>query len=167
MMCKLVSERDPGISSEEAHIAGLLHDIGKVIMDFIMPVKFQKTMRQVREGGVSTIEAEKEFIGLSHDEVGALAAERWRFPEFLQEAIAYHHKPQEVLFNDIVQLVAMADKIIHAFREQEKKGEDYRLPELDDSWRSRWLPTPRHDELIITKYEVEIDKVRDIQSLYS
>ena len=167
MMCKLVSERDPAISSEEAHICGLLHDIGKVIMDYAMPAKFQKAMQQVKESGMDILEAEKEYVGLSHDQVGALAAEKWQFPEFIREVIEFHHNPVEAPFNDIVQLVAMSDKIVHNFKQQDKEGLDYDLPELEDAWRSRWFPTPRHDDLIITKYEVEIEKVRDIQSLYS
>ncbi|MCX6646777.1 MAG: HDOD domain-containing protein [bacterium] len=104
MMCKLISERDPAISAEEAHISGLLHDIGKVIMDYAMPAKYQKAMQQVKDKGMDVIEAEKEYVGLSHDEVGGFAAKTWRFPDFIREVIEYHHKPSEAPFNDIVQL---------------------------------------------------------------
>jgi putative nucleotidyltransferase with HDIG domain len=167
MTCKLLSTRDPAISSEESHLAGLLHDIGKVIMDFSMPAKFQTAMEQVTLKELDPLEAERKYVGLSHDEVGEIAAEKWQFPEFIREVIRYHHTPLEVPDNDTVQLVAMANIIVHAFKQQEKDNLDYQLPELEPSWRERWVPTPRHDELIVTKYEVEIEKVRDILSLYN
>jgi len=168
MASRLLSAKDPKLSPEEAHIAGLLHDIGKIIMDFLMPDLFQKAMREVNDNDMDSREAESRFVGLPHDEVGALVSDRWRFPEFLRDVARYHHRPDEAThYPDIVQLVALANTIVPVFKQQEKDKKDYELPVIPELWRMRWLPTPRHDELFITKYEVEIEKVRDILSLYS
>jgi len=168
MASKLLGSKDSSFSSEEAHLGGLLHDIGKVIMDSQTPGQFQRAMRQVSENGMEELDAEVKFVGLGHDEIGSLAAEQWRFPEFLKTVIEYHHRPDDApAHNDIVNLVALANTITTAFREQEKNKEDYHLPEIRDDYRERWLATPRHEELFITKYEVEIERVRDILSLYN
>ncbi len=168
MASRLLSAKDPKLSPEEAHIAGLLHDIGKVIMDFLMPEQFQLAMQEVAENGIDHIEAEVHNVGLSHDEVGALASEKWRFPEFLLEVCRYHHRPDESTNNpDVVQLIALADSIVPVFKQQERDKQEYVLPDIPEQWRMRWLSTPRHDELFITKYEVEIEKVRDILNLFT
>lgn len=167
MASKLLAARDTSVSQEEAHIAGLLHDIGTVASDHCMPKKFKEAMRLIHEDGMEWLEAEKKAIGLSHDEVGALVAVHWRFPEFIREAIAYHHHPEEAQkCLAIVQVVHLANTIVRAFREQENQEEDYTIPELEPELKARWLPTPRDDEVFVTKYEVEIERVRDILKLF-
>jgi putative nucleotidyltransferase with HDIG domain len=168
MVARLLGARDSAFSPDEAHLAGLLHDIGKVIMDNFMPAKFQEAMQLVKEKGRDPLEAEQELLGLSHDEVGHIAAGEWRFPEFLSEVIKNHHNPENATqFPEITQLVATANRIVPALKAQEEKGEDYALPDLPDAWRAKWIATPRHEELFLTKYEVELEKVRDILSLFS
>jgi hypothetical protein len=49
---------------------------------------------------------------------------------------------------------------------QEREGESYEIPDLDPALKAKWLPTPRDDEVFTTKYEVEIEKVRDILKLF-
>lgn len=167
-VARLLGARDPGFSPEEAHLAGLLHDIGKVIMDNFQPLKFQEAMQLVRDRNMNPLQAESLVLGLSHDEVGAIAAGEWRFPDFLREVIAFHHKPENATrFPEIVQLVAMADLLVPSLKEQEHRGDDYSIPaDLPEIWKAKWLPTPRHEELFQTKYEVEIEKVRDITNLF-
>ncbi len=168
MVAKLLGARDPAFSPDEAHLAGLLHDIGKVIMDSFMPTKFQEAMQLVKEQDMNPLDAESSLLGLSHDEVGAIAAGEWRFPEFLREVIAYHHHPEKsTQFREIVELTATANTIVPALKEQEENGQDYSLPDLPHEWKTKWLPTPRNEELFLTKYEVELEKVRDILSLFS
>ncbi len=164
---KLLCAKDPSVSPEEAHISGLLHDIGKIIMDNFMPEQFRQAMDWMRVNGGDTLAAERKFVGISHDRAGALAAEKWRFPGFIRETIAFHHKPFDaVQFPDMVQLVALANDIVPAFKKQEIEGADYRLPDMTDALSARWLPTVRHEEVFVTKYEVEIEKVGDILKLY-
>ena len=167
MISKLLCAKDPTISPDEAHIAGLLHDIGKVIMDTLMLANFQKAMRMVKEKGMDPLEAEEEFVGITHPELGAIVGEKWRFPEFILETTSYHHNPFDAKnFPEIVQLIALANTIVPAFKQQELNKEDYKFPELPEAWTERWIPDPKQEEIFITKYEVEIEKVRDILSLF-
>ncbi len=160
--------KDPTVNPEEAHIAGLLHDIGKVIVDHSMPEKFAKAMQMVHEQGMDPLEAERETIGLSHDEIGALVAVKWRFPDFIRETLAYHHRPDEAeKFPAMVQVVNLADTIVHAFKKQSQENKDFEIPtDIPSDLKAQWLPTPRHEEVFLTKYEADMERVRDILTLF-
>ncbi|MBI3099931.1 MAG: HDOD domain-containing protein [Planctomycetes bacterium] len=76
---------------EEAFVAGLLHDIGKVILDLHDPAGFQDCLRTLRQEPVTTIESEVRHCGITHPEVGEWAAEHWHLPQILRDAIRHHH----------------------------------------------------------------------------
>lgn len=78
--------------SGEAFTAGLLHDIGKLVMREHLKAEFVEVLGKVRQGK-SFLEAEKELLGVTHAEIGNWLAERWNFPAVLQEAILHHHDP--------------------------------------------------------------------------
>lgn len=83
----------PDISG--AHIAGLLHDIGKAVVVQYFPEAVAPVTRLVQEDGVPVIDAEREILdGYTHCDIGAWMAERWELPENLVISIAYHHTPE-------------------------------------------------------------------------
>jgi putative nucleotidyltransferase with HDIG domain len=82
------------VAPEEAYVGGLLHDIGKVVMDANMSADYAKVVERVYNEGVSFIDAEKELFGFDHTDVGALVAERWHLAPPLREAVQFHHKPE-------------------------------------------------------------------------
>ncbi len=78
----------------EAFVAGLLHDIGKVVLNQYLPKEFAEIQTLIFEGGMECEAAEKEVLGVAHAEVGAWLAERWNLPVILVEAIRYHQHPE-------------------------------------------------------------------------
>ncbi len=83
----------PDISG--AHIAGLLHDIGKAVVVQYFPEAVAPIARLVLEDNVSVIDAEREIMdGHTHCDIGAWLAERWELPEDLVISIAHHHTPE-------------------------------------------------------------------------
>jgi putative nucleotidyltransferase with HDIG domain len=79
----------------EAFVAGLLHDIGKVVLNQYLPKEFGEIQTRIFEGGQACEEAEKAVIGATHAEVGAWLAERWNLPVSLVEAIRWHQRPEQ------------------------------------------------------------------------
>ncbi len=78
----------------EAFVAGLLHDIGKVVLNQYLPDEFAEIQSLIFERGKSTEEAEMAVLGVTHAEVGGWLAERWNLPVILVEAIKYHMHPE-------------------------------------------------------------------------
>ncbi len=96
---KLIAKR-LGIGTktiEEYFIAGLLHDIGKVILEHNVPKKYDKVIEKCEIEGYIFIEAETEIIGLNHSQVGQMLAEKWQFSKSIEEVILHHHSPKECL----------------------------------------------------------------------
>jgi putative nucleotidyltransferase with HDIG domain len=87
--------------SEKASLAGLLHDLGKIILLATDPVMAQKIADQFRDRLlIAETFMEEISIGISHSAMGGLIAEGWNFPEYLIEAIRCHHSPLGVSKNN-------------------------------------------------------------------
>jgi putative nucleotidyltransferase with HDIG domain len=79
-----------------AHVAGLLHDVGKAALAQHFPEVFAEVLRVVQEQGTTGVQAEEMVMnGVNHAMVGAWLAEQWDLPPALVEAIALHHSPEE------------------------------------------------------------------------
>lgn len=78
---------------EEISIAGLLHDIGKVVMGLKFPDEYGKAIADAQNSEIFMIEAEKKHFNISHSDAGGWIALKWNFPQNLVEPIEYHHKP--------------------------------------------------------------------------
>jgi putative nucleotidyltransferase with HDIG domain len=80
-----------------AFSAGLLHDIGKLAVDEVMPKSFVKMVEQAASQKASLCEVEKEHLGLDHAIIGKRLAEKWRLPDEIVRAIWLHHSDAEVI----------------------------------------------------------------------
>ncbi|MEO6096109.1 MAG: HDOD domain-containing protein, partial [Fibrobacteria bacterium] len=78
----------------EAFVAGLLHDIGKVVLNQYLPKEFAEIQTLIFDKGFTCDQAEEAILGVTHAEVGAWLAERWNLPVILVEAIRYHQHPE-------------------------------------------------------------------------
>jgi HD-like signal output (HDOD) protein len=78
-------------------VAGLLHDLGKLILDQYFHPKLRDVKKLQEKEGISLLEAEVEAVGVDHATLGSWLAERWNLPPSLVESIAYHHRPLDVL----------------------------------------------------------------------
>lgn len=92
--------------------AALLKDIGKVILNRYVKDGFREITTQVREKGLSFMEAEKTILGIDHAELGGRVAARWRFGKDMVDIIRDHHNPDRVPLEDLsVPIVYLSDCI--------------------------------------------------------
>ena len=106
---KIIAEQKNTQLAEDAFIAGLLHDAGKIILDpYVM--EHHKAFKKALNGGRrKNVEAERETLGFDHAEVMSRAARFWRYPKVQTTAIRYHHYPLHSGGCELAFIVHLAD----------------------------------------------------------
>jgi putative nucleotidyltransferase with HDIG domain len=111
---KLVSKRVRFPNSEKAFTAGLLHDIGKVIIARYLPSSLHSVMQMVRDEHLAMFDAEQKTIGLAHPSFGGWVMAKWGLPTALVEAVEFHHHPTRSKFAfDLAGIVYLANIMAH------------------------------------------------------
>jgi putative nucleotidyltransferase with HDIG domain len=75
-------------------LAGLLHDIGWIVFDKIMPGIIKTAITAKEDVGQWSLEMERTLIGMDHTEAGALFLKKWHIPQAVIELVANHHRPE-------------------------------------------------------------------------
>lgn len=87
-LARMTGYSDP----EEAFTAGLLHDMGKFVLEVYAPQIYAKLIADRRQRGCTLSDLERETFGFDHAELGAAFAESWRFPPLLVRSLGDHHR---------------------------------------------------------------------------
>jgi HD-like signal output (HDOD) protein/signal transduction histidine kinase len=109
--------RDAAPGGAEAFVCGLLHDLGKIALDAILPKSFARVVEatELLRGNIADVE--RSVIGLDHMVVGKRLAERWDLPLVIRESIWLHGQlpqalPATVKYPRMINLVTLADVIV-------------------------------------------------------
>jgi putative nucleotidyltransferase with HDIG domain len=100
---------------DDAFVAALLHDIGKLLLFAELPEKIEEAARAASAEGCAMHEAESRVIGVSHAEVGGYLLGLWGLPYPIVEAVTHHHAPSRVASStlDLVPAIHIADALAH------------------------------------------------------
>lgn len=108
-----LAKKSFAVKQEDAFTAGILHDIGRLVLRQVLPDEFAQAVLLARTGEVPLHVAELEYTGYSHDDVGRVLGEQWKFPGHLVEAVQCHHDESLTAVNDgLAGVVAQADRLI-------------------------------------------------------
>ena len=105
---------------EEAYVSGLLHDIGKLLLDQVVLSNYNEIIDLVQKYRMPLWQVEEKLIGIDHAKVGGLIAEHWNFPVVLVDAIRCHHAPSLARANQRLPAIV---NLANSF------AEDYQLTE--------------------------------------
>lgn len=104
-----------GAAAEEAFVAGLLHDVGKIVLSDALGDAFGELMHVAQTERCGLSDGEREMLGFDHADLGARIASTWGFPERLVEAIGLHHRAEEAASApELAACVALSDTVAHA-----------------------------------------------------
>jgi putative nucleotidyltransferase with HDIG domain len=148
----ITSEKIAGMTGKAvpgvAYTAGLLHDIGKVVLDQYIAGAYPMLYREFQDRQSEIIEVENRVLGMDHTRVGELLAKKWSLPASLTNAIRFHHRPEENSSDDaLTTIVYLADLLMSRFHtglELERMGTEH----LADHLSRLDLSTGQFNELV-------------------
>jgi HD-like signal output (HDOD) protein len=109
---RIIAKRIGFKEAEEAYIAGLLLDIGKIILSNFAEDQFIQIIKKSKNKRVSFDRAEQEILGFDHPQIGGRIIKRWNLPPVLVDAVQYHHRPEDAnRHREITYIVHLADSI--------------------------------------------------------
>jgi len=135
VISRMIAEKVHYPKIDDCFTAGLMHDIGKVVIDQYLHEEMVRVIQLIREKGLCFADAEKEVIGMNHAEIGGYVMENWNIPLSIIVAVKHHHqfvheRKGSALSQDlIVDIVKLSDVICK--REMIGYSGDSIVPEMN------------------------------------
>jgi HD-like signal output (HDOD) protein len=113
ILSDLLAQKLPAPYPEGAFVAGLMHDIGKLLIGIAAPQEFGIVRARFEQGGSSLEECEREVLGTTHAAMSGAALHKWNLPLPIQRAVTFHHAPDQANHGqlDLSHVVQAADRL--------------------------------------------------------
>ncbi|MCA9726682.1 MAG: HDOD domain-containing protein [Candidatus Eisenbacteria bacterium] len=167
---KLVARRLRDTDSEEAFLAGLIHDMGRIVFSHYFGPEFTAVLTLWSERKMDLLEAERVVLGMDHAEAGALVARKWNFPAAVAEAIGAHHDATRAAeVSELATCVYLANQLTQIGEERLSQSSEAApagppsaelLEAIDADLRERFELTPESLEQLLAELEGEMEKAR-------
>jgi len=161
-VAKMLAERNRR-DGAEAFAAGLLHDVGKLVLGVRLGDTYWSMLDDAAETGEGAAVLEEAAFGCHHGIVGAWLMQLWQLPPTLAEAVALHHDPLDHAFGlDLPTLITVADKLVGATDPASGVTRTDTLDEVHDfapelltaeQWRRLWGDLAREQQAIAGIFE--------------
>ena len=145
----LVQRLEPNLT-DDAFIAGLLHDAGKIILDPYIYERQEDFDAFFKDGNHTFLKAEQQILGFDHAEIMSRATRFWRFPEAQSTAIRFHHYPSMSENDLLANIVHLSDYI--------SKKSDYDAGQEAER-------TPNFEEGVLKFLGIQREKLDDIAAV--
>jgi putative nucleotidyltransferase with HDIG domain len=150
---------------EQAFVAGLIHDVGKVIIDWFFHSHFVQIIDLIDREQCWIRDAEQRVMQVTHEEVGSYLAARWNLPNILGDGIAYHHQPSKSREHaETASLVQLADILVRSL--DVGYGGDNNVPELDEQV-PEILSMNETPEGVLSELSEEMERSQDLFEMFS
>ena len=146
---------------EEFAVAGLLHDIGKVILHMEAPREYRAVVEYARVSGKPLWMTESEMLGFDHATIGLWICEKWTLPAKFAIPVSYHHMVNEAQdHKKRVAVVALADIVVRGMGSGAEG--DLLLEETDPHIEEQLPLTGELLESLVGEVEPEIESIKDL-----
>jgi putative nucleotidyltransferase with HDIG domain len=112
--CAKVLARHMRFNQDYAFTAGLLHDVGRLVLVSCFPDLYEEVLRHRAAQDCLLLLAERSIMGIDHVEAGLALAEHWNFSDTMRLAIAGHHEPEKPGAGFLATIIHAADAMVHA-----------------------------------------------------
>ncbi|MBI5360118.1 MAG: HDOD domain-containing protein [Planctomycetes bacterium] len=153
-----VVAKHAGLSAlEEFFIAGLLHDVGKIIIDQHFHNEFMRILDIVDQKDCLMYKAEEEVLGVTHAELGAWLFEKWNLSKNFVESTSKHHNPVLATENPkYTAVIHLADIVVRSI--QIGYPGDHKIPVINENAWKHLNFTPDMFPKLLSETDVEVEK---------
>jgi HD-like signal output (HDOD) protein len=154
---KVIAETIGEPEFERFFVAGVLHDIGRLVLFSKAPEESKSILRRAQQEKRPMVDVEYDEIGCSHAEIGRALLDAWKLPQYYQEVAGFHHSPESAQQYPLeTVIVHVADTIAHTLQ-YGTSGELY-VPQMNkNSWRKLNLSLNQLSKLIhVIEHEVNL-----------
>ncbi len=104
-----------GLPESEAFTAGILHDVGKLVLYTLFPDEYNRALELSEKENLISVEAENRVFGIDHTEVGEVVLKHWKLPSVIWETVRFHHCPEKAKeHRKMASLIHLADVLSRA-----------------------------------------------------
>lgn len=144
---RLIARKCKDPREEESFTAGLIHDIGKMVLNQCALPEVYRATNLMQKEKISIYAAEARVLGFNHAEAGATLADRWKFPPLLVNAIRYHHEFENLTDDNLPFIIAIANVTAELLHQE--------TPE-------HWGVLAKHQSLIASRLGLSLESIREL-----
>lgn len=159
-VCARALARQLHLNQDYAFTAGLLHDIGRLVLATHFRSEYEKVIAYRNQNDCQWLDAEHAIIGIDHAMVGAELAAHWNFSHTIQHAILYHHHPEQHKDRALSSLINVANAIVHAL-DLSAQEDDLVSPISDMAWHGMGLNEAAY-QLVFQDTELMFEEVSQV-----
>lgn len=112
--CARIIARMIKFNQDYAFTAGLLHDIGRLVLVSNFPRHFEQVLLYRETNDCYLLDAERHVLGVDHVQAGVALAEHWNFSDTMRLGIAYHHEPETAGAGFLASIIHVANAVVYA-----------------------------------------------------
>jgi HD-like signal output (HDOD) protein len=141
LAAKIISSHKEEDNTEKYFVAGMLHDIGRLIIAMAAPFNILSVFMRCKSENIPLQEAEKDVLGFTHADVGKHLLKTWGLPVFHQESVGNHHEPDtKSNFSKEASIIHVADHIVNNLELGDSGESPFPSPMHPAAWETLRLP---------------------------